>query len=144
MHGCGGEVRGITKKRREIKLCAHTMTDDVRVARNNKAGLPEKEAKCMAEVMILHEVAIKRNTVNYRYTRRFPYPRIRSKVIHELQPQDLITRRRNGGERAKHYRSRGNSGRCSWVDLGSEQHKEKPDDKRSYNKMKGLNRATEN
>lgn len=28
------------------------MTDDVRVSRNNKAGLPEKGAKCMAEVMI--------------------------------------------------------------------------------------------
>ena len=40
------------------------MTDDIRVVRNNKAGLPEKGA----EVIILHEVEIKRNTVNNGYT----------------------------------------------------------------------------
>lgn len=84
--------RGITKNRREIKLCAHTMTDDIRVVRNSKAGLSEKGA----EVMILHEVEVKRNTVNNGYTRWFPYPRIRSKVIYKPQPQDLIARRGKG------------------------------------------------
>lgn len=47
------------------------MTDDIRVVRNSKAGLSEKGA----EVMILHEVEVKRNTVNNGYTRWFPYPR---------------------------------------------------------------------
>ena len=56
-----------------MELCTHTLTDDVRVVRNNKTE-PEKGAKCIAEVMILHEVVIKRNTENYRYTRLFPIP----------------------------------------------------------------------
>lgn len=87
----------------------------MRVVRNSKTGLPEKGAKCMAEVTILHEVVIKRNTENYGYTGLFPYPRLRSKVTRKLQPQELTAGEMEGkGQRAKGYRSRGDSGSSSW------------------------------
>ena len=60
----------------------------------------------------------------------------------KLQPQELSARRRDGGERAKGYRSRGDLGSSSWEGWAVD-NTEKPDEKRSYSKIKGLNRGTD-